>query len=848
MKRVLILLLFTIAFTTTKNFAITGAKTNSPSHESKSSPNHILISEPDTIISNVRYTSTLTGRILNKQTGETIPGAVVSIPDLKKVVISDINGNYHFEKLPNISLMVKVTFLGFKTILENIEFSISTAHDFKLEPSITEINEVVITGTSRSAEINRSSIPIMVMDRKNIDQILTTNIIDAIAKQPGINAVTTGPNVSKPFIHGMGYNRVLTLVDGIRQEGQQWGDEHGIEVDNNMISKIEVVKGPASLVYGSDALAGVVNLIPFQSAPSGTIMGSVNTEYQTNNGLISASATVDGNHKDFIWGGRLSHKIATNYQNKIDGRVYGTAFNETDASGYVGLNRSWGYSHLNVSLYNDLQEIPDGSRDSLTRKFTKQITEADTLRPIVSDEELNSYKINVLHQHVQHYKIYSTNKFILGSGKLGVTLGYQQNVRQEFSHPQAASIPGLDLVLNTLTYDVKYDFPDRYGWESTIGINGMLQHNMNKGTEFIIPDYSQFDVGPFGFVKKSIGKLDVNAGIRFDTRFFKNRDMFVAVNPVTGFDMQVNTASNLPKSQRFTNFNDTYSGLTGSLGATYRFSDQLILKANIARGFRAPNISEISANGVHPGTNIYQIGNPNFKPEFSIQEDIGIFYTKGHVKASLELFNTNIDNYIFNQKVLNQNGQDSVIISGNQTFKFVQSRAQLYGGEASIDIHPHPLDWLHFENAISVIYGINRGAPVVTLSNNAKYLPFIPPLHTHSELKAYIQKKYKYASSVYAQVEMDYYAKQNRAYIADNTETVTPGYTLFNAGFGMDLTNLKGKVICSLHVSGNNLTDVAYQSHLSRLKYFEQYPVNWSGHSGIYNMGRNIGFKLTFPL
>jgi iron complex outermembrane recepter protein len=197
---------------------------------------------------------------------------------------------------------------------------------------------------------------------------------------------------------------------------------------------------------------------------------------------------------------------------------------------------------------------------------------------------------------------------------------------------------------------------------------------------------------------------------------------------------------------------------------------------------------------------------------------------------------------------LNQHGQDSVIITGNQTFKFVQSRAQLYGGEASIDIHPHPLDWLHFENAISVIYGINRGANSVTLADNAKDLPFIPPLHTHSELKAEIQKKYKYASSIYAQVEMDYYATQYRAYLADNTETVTPGYTLFNAGFGMDLTNLKGKIICNLHISGNNITDVAYQSHLSRLKYFEPYPVNWSGHSGIYNMGRNIGFKMTFPL
>jgi iron complex outermembrane receptor protein len=793
-------------------------------------------------------TGSLKGKVINKQTGETIPGAAIYIPDLKKVTVTDINGNYEFDKLPRASLLVKVSYLGFKTILDNVDFSTTSTRDFLLEPSITEIKEVVITGSSRSAEINRSPVPIAVMDRKNIDQILTTNIIDAIAKEPGVSAVTTGPNVSKPFIHGMGFNRVLTLVDGIRQEGQQWGDEHGVEVDENAISKIEVVKGPASLIYGSDALAGVVNLIPFQSVPAGIVKGGINTEYQTNNELLSASGAVDGNHKDFIWGARVSDKMATNYRDKIDGRVYGTAFKETDASGYVGLNRSWGYSHLNVSLYNDLQEIPDGSRDSLTRKFTKQITEADTVRPIVSDGELNSYKINVLHQHVQHYKIYSTNNFIFGASKLGVTVGFQQNIRQEFSYPQAATTPGLFLVLNTLTYDLKYYFPDRNGWESTIGVNGMVQHNQNKGTAFIIPDYSQLDVGPFAFVKKTAGKMDVSAGLRFDTRFFNNRDMFVAVDPATGFEMQVGSSSLLVKSKTFSAFKDTYTGLTGSLGATYRLTDALVFKANIARGFRAPNISEISANGVHPGTNLYQMGNPAFKPEFSVQEDLGVSFSHSHVTASLDLFNTNVDNYIFNQKVLNHLGQDSVIVKGDQTFKFVQSRAQLYGGEASIDIHPHPLDWLHFENTISVIFGINHGVPGVSLASDAKYLPFIPPIHTHSELKAEIKKKYKYASSIYAQVEMDWFAKQNRAYLADNTETVTPGYTLFNAGFGMDLTNRNGKVFCNVHMAGNNIMDVAYQSNMSRLKYFEQYPVNWSGHSGIYNMGRNISFKLTFPL
>ncbi len=720
-----------------------------------------------------------------------------------------------------------------------------TSLNFVMEQAITEINEVVITGASRATEINRTPVPMITVSSRALQQNLNTNIIDAISKLPGVSAVTTGPNVSKPFIHGLGFNRVLTLFDGVRQEGQQWGDEHGIEVDENAVDRIEIVKGPASLIYGSDALAGVVNLLSAQPVPDGTISGHVETNYQTNNGLLAAHAAIAGNKNGFKWGGVLSHKQATNYQNKYDGRVYGTAFNETDLSGSVGLNKHWGYSDLNFSIFNDLQEIPDGSRDSLTRKFTKQITEADTFRPIVSDVELNSYKISVLHQHVQHIRIYSSNNFIIGDSKLGLILGYQQSVRREFSHPEYPEIPGLYLDLKTFTYDVKYIIPESKGWETTIGINGMYQNNTNKGTEFIIPDYNQFEIGPFFLATKTIGKLDLSAGARYDTRIFKNFAMYTRPDPQTGFDMQVSLPDTALAEHPFYSFKHTFSGISASFGATYNITKKLLLKANIARGFRAPNIAEISANGVHPGTLIYQIGNTGFKPEFSLQEDFGVSYRSDHVSGNLDLFNNNISNYIFNQKLLNHLGQDSVIIKGNQTFKFQQAKAQLYGWEANLDIHPY--DWLHFENSISVTYALNKGGNGIQVNDSSKYLPFIPPLHTDTELRANIKSKSRHFSSLYLKLGMEYYAKQNRVYLADNTETPTPGYVLYNAGIGADITNTRGKVLVSINIRGSNITDIAYQSHLSRLKYFEEYPNNPSGRSGIYSMGRNISFKVTVP-
>jgi iron complex outermembrane receptor protein len=431
-----------------------------------------------------------------------LQGATIYIPDLKVGTASDANGNYILRNIPAGTYLVQAGFVGYKNNVKTISLNENTKTDFAMEISVVEENEIVVTGSSKATTIKRNPIPIVSINKQYLQQNLSTNIIDAIAKVPGISAVTTGPNVSKPFIRGLGFNRILTLYDGVRQEGQQWGDEHGIEVDQNTVDKVEVVKGPASLIYSSDAEAGVVNLLPPNPPADGKTIGNISGEYQTNNGLIAGSAMLAGNKKSFTWMGRASYKTATNYQNSIDGRVYNTGFRELDFSGSAGINRSWGYSHLGVSPFNDLQEIPDGSRDSATRKFTKQITEDDTIRPIVSDEELKSYKITALHQHILHYRIYSANSFTLGKGLLGINLAYQKSIRQEFSHPQIA-IPGLDLVLNTYSYDAKYYFPEKNGWSITAGVNGMYQNNsVTKGTEFVIPSYKQFDIGPFIFIKK----------------------------------------------------------------------------------------------------------------------------------------------------------------------------------------------------------------------------------------------------------------------------------------------------------------------------------------------------------
>src|SRR5690606_10886262 len=199
--------------------------------------------------------------------------------------------------------------------------------------------------------------------------------------------------------------------------------------------------------------------------------------------------------------------------------------------------------------------------------------------------------------------------------------------------------------------------------------------------------------------------------------------------PVTGVDT-------VGAERVFAPFVHTFGGLSGSVGLSYRVNEKWNLKFNMARGFRAPNITELTANGIHAGSRMYQLGNEALKPEFSFQQDVGVTYNSKHLTITSEFFNNNIQNYIFNSRVFASGGGDSVIVPGYETFKYIAARAHLWGGEFLIDVHPHPLDWLHFENSLSFIFARNTGSAGHIISSDEKYLPFIPPVQGRSELRA----------------------------------------------------------------------------------------------------------------
>lgn len=663
-----------------------------------------------------------------------------------------------------------------------------------------ELKQVVVTGPTGAVKMEDMSMPAAVIDRNDLRMAAATNIVDAVSKLPGVAQISTGGGISKPVIRGLGYNRVVVVADGVRQEGQQWGDEHGLEIDANAVSSVEVLKGPASLLYGSDALAGVLKLNTDPVVPLGKMRLNVNTEYQTNNGLFNYSLNFGGNKQGLSWNLRYGDKMAHAYKAPCDGYVPNSQFRERALSGMVGVNKAWGHTRLIGSYFHLTPSIAEGERDPETGSLEQPYADTKT------------YHHGLPYQQVYHYKAVLDNAFHLGGGRLNAVFAYQQNRRQEFEEPDDYS---LYFKLHTVNYNVHYVTRRLGDWRITGGVNGMWQRSLNLGEEYLIPSYALFDFGAFVTTTANVGNWALNGGIRFDNRHLSSHEL------------------SEDGAVRFGAFKRDFNGFTASVGAVWHATEQLDVRANAARGFRAPNISELASNGVHEGSLRYEVGNRDLKPEFSLQFDLGLDYNNEWLGAQLSLFSNRIDNYIF----MHRTGE--VIDDEFLTYRYDSGDAQLLGGEVALDIHPW--HFLHVGTAFSLVNAVQLHQP-----EESKYLPFTPAPRWLTDIKWEIMHEPRSVfNNAFISLGVDYNLKQNHYYKADFTETATPAYCLLNATIGTDIV-VNGHRIACLSIAGTNLTNKAYQNHLSRLKYTDVNPV--TGRMGVNNMGRNVIFKLAFPL
>jgi iron complex outermembrane receptor protein len=805
----------------------------------------------------------VSGKITDAVSGSPLVGASVYIPDLKLGAVSGRDGMYVIRDLPSGAYLISVSIVGYGRQVEEVFVKGRVSKDYRLSPSPAFLKDAIVTGVSAATDKQNTPYAISTISYNQLMENTSTNVIDAIAKEPGVSAMTDGQSISKPVIRGLGYNRVLTVSDGVEQVDQAWFDEFGIEADPDAVNKYEILKGPASLAYGSDAIAGVVNLIPADLLPEGQTKGDILANYQTNNGLINVMGHIAGTKNGISWSARIDNTMAHSYKDPYDGYALNSQFSNFNTDATVGVHRWWGYAQVHVSYFEMATGIVDGTRDSATGIMERQVAYPDlnggaASYEIPTHQEQTSYTPFVINQRIRHTKLVWDNRFAVGAGHINAIFSLQKNQRQETNDPTIPNTPDIYYYSKGATYDVRYVSPQIGGFNLSAGANGVYQSSQSLGTLLLIPNYNFFEIGGFAIANQKIGNLNLSGGIRYDTRTFSGLDHWVDSTT------QAPAAPDAPNAfHEFQGFTSRFNGVSFSVGGTYAFTKHTYAKANIARGWRAPNVAECAANGVHDGTVVYEIGDPTLRPETSLEEDVAFGVNSPAVDLELDLFSNSIHDFIYAQGLLSAYGGDSINNSLNAAglgaapvYKYAQSRAQLYGGELVFNVHPPDLSWIELHSTLSVVYGGLTGVP-----DSIKYLPFVPPTRITADLKFPIKKIGHSVRNAYLKAglldcfeQKDVY-KQYAIYNGLNTAltpfeyqastTATKGYVLFSIGAGGDIVS-HGRTTCSVYVVCANLLNTPYMDYMSRFKY---YPVNYTtDRVGVFNMGRNISFKVVVPL
>ena len=716
--------------------------------------------------------NTLSGTVTDLR-NQPIKGVSVYASELYKGTTTDENGKYTFFNLPNRNLKISFAFAGFATqnkTVSNLENE--NTLDVILEEVIFEMDEVIVSTAFNKIQ-SQNVMKVEHESIKNLQRKGTATLIEGLATIPGVSQVSTGTSIGKPVIRGLSGNRVLVYSQGVRIENQQFGDEHGLGLNDSGIESVEVIKGPASLFYGSDALGGVLYFNPEKFADANTFKANFSQKYFSNTAGSSSSLGLKTSTDNWKFMARGSYNTHSDYKISGGDRVTNTRYNETDFKTGIGYSNAKFSSVLRYN-YNDLDlGIPEEG---------------------IADQTM-SKKTGFPKQGVFNHLLSLNSVFFFEQSKLDLDLGYIANDRSEF---EDSNVAALHMKLKTFNYNAKYHFPKKGKIETIIGVQGMHQTNANSGEEYLIPDAVTNDFGVFGTANYEWNSNVLQAGLRFD-----NRRISTEAHGILGDEGSFEAISN------------SYDSFNASLGYKTNLADNMTLRLNVASGFRAPNLAELTSNGVHEGTNRYEVGNSNLKTEQNVQADLNLECKTDHFEFFVNGFYNHINNYIYTSAT-------GAMIENNAVFDYIQNNAKLYGGEIGLHFHPHPLDWLHFETSFETVTGEKQ---------NGDYLPLIPANKWNNTIRTEFQIR-NWMEDAFATLNVSSTFNQKKV---SGFETESSGYNLVNLGFGG--TVKLGKTVFDVNINGNNLFDKRYVAHLSRLKT-----------DGIPNIGRNIVFGVNFNL
>ena len=674
----------------------------------------------------------------------------------------------------------------------------------QVDNDIVELDEIVLS-IPFGQTLGKSVIKVDKIKLNDINPIIKQYISKSISRLPGVSIITTGPNIAKPSVRGLSFNRVLVYSQGVRLENQQWGEEHGIGISSSGAESVEVVKGPLYVLYGSDAMGGVIYVEPENYSSTDGFSVDYTGIYNSNYNGFNNNLGLSGKSGKFSYLLRADLVDNDNFSTP-DHEIENTWFEQNEIKAGVSYESEKFTSDLRYSRTDSDIGIPHMDEDHDDHGHDDHDDHDEEGH---DDHGHDDHDEEAHYQELKHTTLTWKNTFDLGNNHiLDVTLGQQFNERKEFGgheeeghddheeeghdddhddHDDHDGHEGheegeaeLDMELLTNTLDIKLVMPQTEDFNLIIGSNILSQENKNFGHEILVPDSEMNDFGLFGLAEFTMdNSSQLLAGVRYDSRSISSGTI----------------------SNDFSNFN-------GSIGLKKDFSNST-LRFNISSGFRAPNLIELFADGVHHGSFQYKKGNSNLVAEKSIQTDLSLQVNNQNSLVSFDLFFNEISDYIY---LAPSNGFED----GFRVYDYLQQDATLYGGEIHLNKETG-ISWLSYYTSLEFIYAE---------TTDGEALPFISPLTFNQVFNLDFSDNYS--------LEIDFLAKAKQGRVSTFEET-TDGYTLLNLSGVWETQFLDNEL--DIFWSVNNVFDKEYYDHLSRLKT-----------AGIHEMGRNIsvGIKYNF--
>lgn len=587
--------------------------------------------------------------------GKAIVGATVSIPAIRRAAATDAHGKFEISELGSATYTIEIKSIGYKTetrmvrlLEDNVTIDVTLAQSLLYYPGIT------VTGTANPTEALNTPQSVTAVEGRELNMHRGETVIRSIENVPGVNLYTTGSGIAKPVIRGLTSQRVLVVVDGMRQEGQQWGDEHAPELDALDVDRIEVVRGPSSVLYGSDALGGVVNVmgaeIPSVEHGHQRLSGLLRLNGFSNNSQGAGALSLWGANDRIGYRGNLSLRVAGDARTP-DGKLKNSGMKEANGSGMIGIKDNWGsiaaeYRHFGTQL-----------------KIHEDPTEDPNATPF---------------QKVQHDNAHLHGKFIFPKVLLAINAGVQKNHRREYEEKDATDA-AIDLNLRTATLDVRARQISNGPLTGNLGFSVESQRNESKAEEKLIPDFDMTGFAGFAFEEFALDKLTLSGGVRYDNQKLKIKE---------SEDLGVSSETR------------KFDAVTATFGAVVRPVNYLAVAANIGRGWRSPSAFELFVNGVHEGTIRYEIGDSHLKPEKSLNFDFSLRAVSPRFVGEASVFRNKISAYIYQQSTGEVDPE-----SGLDKYLNKQADATLIGGEISVQVEA--LEWLILHANANVVRGTN---------------------------------------------------------------------------------------------------------------------------------------------